>query len=219
MRYNQKRNRKGSRIVKKIMTIIASLIVLFTIIIFAAKAIIVRKNELSTICPDLSNCREDFDAIVAISGGNTNARTIFATNIFNNGIGKKMIFSGANSDARVLSDAEQMSILAQKNGVNKNNIITETEARNTEENAKFTAEIIKRNNFSKIILVTSPYHSMRAKLEFERALKKLGVRVVLAPASNDNDFGKFWWTSSRGWFLAVSEIIGIIRFYLGDINE
>jgi hypothetical protein len=39
--------------------------------------------------------------------------------------------------------------------------------------------------------------------------------VISAPASEDPDWSNFWWLSSRGWYLALSEVVGIIRFYVG----
>ena len=53
----------------------------------------------------------------------------------------------------------------------------ESEARNTYENAKFTAEILRREGLQKIYLVTHAWHMPRAKRSFE----SVGLNVVPAP--------------------------------------
>ena len=105
-------------------------------------------------------------------------------------------------------------IIAKKAGVEESEILLEENAKNTQQNAEFTAEIIKKNGFKRVILVTSPYHQNRAFLEFRKALEGTNVEIYNAPAEQDSDFSQDWWLTTRGWYLAISEIVGIFRFYI-----
>ena len=88
------------------------------------------------------------------------------------------------------------------------------DAKNTNQNAELTAKIITDNKFKKIILTTSGYHQRRAYLEFSRALYGTGVEIINAPAQNDPQWTNFWWLSLRGWQLTLSELGGIIIFFV-----
>ncbi len=104
---------------------------------------------------------------------------------------------------------------SELNGILKDEIILEEQAQNTHQNAQYTAKIIKQNGYKRIVLTTSKYHQTRARLEFEKALEGSGVEVISAPVSNDPDWSNLWWTNSRGWYLSMSELFGIFRFYIG----
>lgn len=216
MSKNQLEEKPQKSLLRRIFSKIFSLVLVAAILILAIRLAIVRSSNFQEFCgrDSANNC----DAIVAISGGNTSARTAHAVEIFNQNYGKKLIFSGANSNPNIASDARQMSIQAQNSGIAKSEILLEENAKNTHENAKFVAEIIKQNKFKSVILVTSPYHQGRAELEFKKALDSTGVQVYSAPAQNDVDWNEFWWLKPRGWYLAASEVVGIFRFLIGVSN-
>ena len=202
----------------KFIAWILSFVGLAVVFIVSTTLIISDKNRLTEICPNYrkGECSQKIDAVIAISGGNTALRTREAIEIFKSVEAKKLIFSGANSNPKVLSDARQMAILARKQGVLEEEILLEEKAQNTHQNAQFTARIIKQNGYKRIVLTTSKYHQTRARLEFEKALEGSGVEVISAPVSNDPDWSNLWWTNSRGWYLSMSELFGIFRFYIGE---
>jgi uncharacterized SAM-binding protein YcdF (DUF218 family) len=47
-------------------------------------------------------------------------------------------------------------------GIPGKNILLEDKSLTTEENARYTKEILQKNGYKSVILVTSPYHSRRA---------------------------------------------------------
>ena len=63
----------------------------------------------------------------------------------------------------------------------KNAILLEDKSRTTEEDARFTKEIINRHGYKSCILVTSPYHSRRA---FKIFTKIMGaeIKIISAPS-------------------------------------
>ena len=190
---------------------------IMVILIFSVTKIIVTKKDHFTFC-EKGGTPSSCDAIVAISGGNTSARTARAIELFKQGYGKKLIFSGANSDPSAISDAAQMAKQARRSGVSISDILIEEQAKNTNENANNVSNIVKDRKYKSIILVTSPYHSTRAALEFKKAFFNTDVRVFSAPADNDPEWNDLWWTNTRGGYLALSELVGICRFYIGASN-
>lgn len=143
------------------------------------------------------------NAIVAISGGDTSARVIEAIKLYNAGWAPVLIFSGAALDKSGPSNAEAMRKQALAAGIPESAIILETEALDTKENAFRTSALLS-SNFTRIILVTSPYHQRRAGLEFQFFLGER-ITIVNHPTPYDRLWPEYWWTTRDGWWLALSE--------------
>ena len=161
-----------------------------------------------------TNCQAA-DAIVAVSGGDTLARTDEAIDLYKHGWAPLLIFSGAAQDTSGPSNALAMRRHAVEQGVPESVIQIEEFSRNTAENAANTSTFIANRDIKRIILVTSPYHQRRASLEFSA---KLGptVRIVNHPASHDRQWSSMWWVTPGGWWLALGEMAKIIAYYTGN---
>ncbi len=149
------------------------------------------------------------DAIVAISGGDTTARTDEAIRLYKDGWGKRLIFSGAAADKTGLSNALAMKKYAVGLGVSDADISIEEFSQTTAENAVNTGLFIEKNNLKKIILVTSAYHQRRASLEFAA---RLGDKVTIMnhPVAHDRQWTDRWWLTLTGWWLAYGELFKIL---------
>jgi uncharacterized SAM-binding protein YcdF (DUF218 family) len=145
------------------------------------------------------------DAIVVVSGGETNQRVAEAVKLYKADWAKVLIMSGAARDAKD-SNAAAMKRIAVSSGVPADKIITEEKSMNTFENAAYVRDIIERNKFSQLILVTSPYHQRRAALVFAKALKGLPVKVI-NHSSLDSAWRKNgWWLDAWARALTWSEV-------------
>ena len=158
------------------------------------------------------------DAIVAVSGGDTVARTDEAIRLYKQQFAPLIIFSGAALDTTGPSNAQAMRSQALKQGVPDEAILIEEFSRNTAENAANTARFIADRDLSRIILVTSGYHQRRASLEFGARLGPT-VTIVNHPVAVDKQWSPTWWTTPRGWWLALGELVKIIAYFSGkEIN-
>lgn len=155
--------------------------------------------------PDLLSAKcAPADVIVAISGGDTPARTAEAIRLYQVGWAPKVVFSGAALDPAAPSNAEVMRAQAVKAGVPQTAIAVDEIAVDTAQNAAQTQRLI--GDAKRVILVTSPYHQRRASIEFAR-FSRPDVTIVNHPTSTDRQWNDLWWTTSTGWFLALSECI------------
>ncbi len=143
------------------------------------------------------------DVIVAISGGDTTARVAEAIKLYKDSWAPKLIFSGAALDTSGPSNAETMRNQALKAGVPESALLLDNRAKDTEQNAQGTLELLETRE-TRIILVTSPYHQRRASLEFGRILGNR-VKIVNHPTKTDRYWGPSWWTTPNGWWLALTE--------------
>lgn len=153
------------------------------------------------------------DAIVVISGGDTNARTDEAVKLYNNGWAPMLILSGAAEDKSGPSNAAAMEARAVSSGVPRSAIYLDEASETTKQNAENVKTIFSAQNINSIILVTSGYHQKRASLEFHKMAS--GVTIKNHPVTTDKDWSIWWWTGPHGWTLAVTELFKIVVFHLG----
>lgn len=145
------------------------------------------------------------DAIVAISGGETAARTQEAVSLYQAGWAPRLIFSGAAADFSGPSNARAMAGAAESAGVPAKAIQLDESSANTEQNARNVAAIIAQSHYRSIILVTSPYHQRRAYIEFRRALGK--NFTIINHSSYDQQWRRSdWWATAESRALTVSEL-------------
>jgi len=160
------------------------------------------------------NCQA-VNAIVAVSGGDTEARTNEAVELYKNGWSKTLIFSGAAQDKSGPSNAAAMKTIAVDAGVPASAIFLDELSATTKQNADNTQEIFASRNIKSVILVTSGYHQRRASLEFSKHTKD--VKVINHSTQTDKDWSAWWWTTPRGWWLATNELSKIVVFYVEGI--
>lgn len=154
------------------------------------------------------------DAIVAVSGGDTAARTASAIELYKNNWAPLLIFSGAAEDKSGPSNAAIMREQAIAAGVPESAIIIEQYSQTTKQNAEKTQTIFDEKGIKSVILVTSGYHQRRASLEFNKRAEGR-VTILNHPDSHDKDWSNLWWVTPRGWYLAVSEFLKTLVFYAG----
>lgn len=165
--------------------------------------------------PDgLSNC-QTADAIVAISGGDTDARVSHAVDLYKNGWAPKLVFCGAAQDKSGPSNAAAMKRIAVASGVNENDIILDEYSETTQQNAVNASTILADNNINSVILVTSGYHQRRALLEFDKRIPS--DKIINSPVISDKDWSPMWWLTLRGWGLALGELVKISVFYASGV--
>ena len=142
------------------------------------------------------------DAVVAVSGGDTNGRAQRAIDLYLQGYAPLVIFSGAAADPNSPSNARVMEKLAIKKGVPAGAIRIDEFSRDTKENATGVKNILIDSK--KIILVTSEYHQRRAHKDLQAALPQA---VIYDAPAKDKDWDKFtWWLTPYGWWVTVGEI-------------
>lgn len=170
------------------------------------------------VAPDSASasCRPA-DAIIAVSGGDTPARTDEAVELYKNGWAGMLIFSGAAADKSGPSNAATMKARAITAGVPESVILIEERSETTRQNALRTQELLQENAINDVILVTSAYHQRRASLEFQQRSNGM-ITIRNHPAPVDNQWTNWWWMTPSGWYLAVSELIKIMVFYFGGIR-
>lgn len=137
------------------------------------------------------------------------ARLDKAIELYRQGIAAKIIVTGAAVDNQFVESEVMLAYCLQK-GIPQADILVESHAKNTFENARMVKEIIKDRGFKRAIVVTSSFHKMRAKRFFAKVMGN--VEIVAAPFPANFPIVK------RAVFL-IKEYLILILYSLGLLNN
>ncbi len=96
-----------------------------------------------------------------------------------------LLISGGQTDADSIAAAKVAKRVVMSLGVEEKDILVETQSANTNQNARYSAKILREHGFTEPILVTSAFHMRRSVLNFEKA----GISVT--PFPTDYQVGRF----------------------------
>jgi uncharacterized SAM-binding protein YcdF (DUF218 family) len=145
------------------------------------------------------------DAIVVISGDEQMARFAEGVNLYEQGFGQYLVFSGAAYDNGT-SNADVMRGLAVERGIPDTAILEEPLGEDTWGNAVYTRQVLEEHRLQSAILVTSPYHLRRAQVTFDAAYTGSGIQLMVH-AAPDSQWRKLsWWQQPETRRLTFTEL-------------
>jgi uncharacterized SAM-binding protein YcdF (DUF218 family) len=155
------------------------------------------------------------EAIVVLAGGNGN-RIETAARLYREDFGEKLFFSGFRVYPGTYTST-LMKNYALKLGVPEAKIIASIPDAEVSTRGESIAnlELLRKNNIKKFILVTSTYHTRRAKSMYEKAVLLLGydIEFLVYPAPDPFVPIDGWWklrTGKKGIFF---ECIKSVAYY------
>jgi uncharacterized SAM-binding protein YcdF (DUF218 family)/glycosyltransferase involved in cell wall biosynthesis len=140
------------------------------------------------------------------AGGGYQERVKAAVDLYRAGKASRLIFSSGYAFA--FREADVMRQLAIAHGVPVSAIILETKAANTYQNVTFVREILHREQWRSILLVSSPYHMRRALLTWRKVAPEVTVVSSPVPVS------QFY---QHGWGASLEQVRGILHEYLAIV--
>ena len=157
------------------------------------------------------------DVIVVLAGEQVE-RVEYGVKLFNDGWARKdRIIMAGGPVVWKYSWASLMKEHAESLGVPGETILLEDQSKSTEEDAKFTKNILMKKGYKSIILVTSPYHSKRASMIFGRILGK-DIKIINAPAEKSWFSFDDWWKRRRDRSTVLSEFSKFTWLLIFGVN-
>ncbi|MDQ0418002.1 uncharacterized SAM-binding protein YcdF (DUF218 family) [Croceifilum oryzae] len=101
--------------------------------------------------------------------------------------------------------SEYMRHKALNMGIPAEHILIENKSLHTRENAEYVLEVLKENNLSRIILVTSAFHQLRTFLTFSKVFQPHGIEIINYYADEGEWHPNTWFFSKRNRKLVNSE--------------
>lgn len=126
-----------------------------------------------------------------------------------------IVASGGDPKRNGISEARLIQRELLQVGVSADDILLEEQSNNTFENAKFTSRLLKVGEFSNYILVTSGFHSKRAKTLFTF----FGLEVESAPSDQLKEVLSVLPLAQNFLYadLCIREYLGFAQFHIYNL--
>lgn len=108
--------------------------------------------------------------------------------------------------------ARYMYNQAVQMGVPSEAILVENESLHTRENAEYVLGFLKERHMSKVILVTSPFHQLRAYLTFMKVFQPYGIEIINYYADTGEWHPATWFLTAEYRKLVSSETERIKKY-------
>jgi uncharacterized SAM-binding protein YcdF (DUF218 family) len=106
-----------------------------------------------------------------------NTRIVWAKTLYDRGVAKNIIFSGAACYSPYI-EGKVMKMIAEKIGVPPQNIYCETQAQHGKENVYYSWLMAHKLGFKKIALATDAYQALYLKAFVEKNMPDMGILPV-----------------------------------------
>ena len=109
-----------------------------------------------------------------------------------------------------------MKVLHQK-GVNKSDIVVidfNNGVTSTTDEAIALRRYVNKTKIKNVIIVTSAFHSFRAKYIFKKVLKLTPVNIIMSPAPHWKFDETNWWKYEEGLIYCANEYLKFIHYLL-----
>ncbi len=172
---------------------------------------------------------EKSEMIIILRGDRNYSRTIEGVAMFKDGLADQIVISTALNDNLSLklkslgvtlpSQQEQIASILTQMGVPKDRIILDRQSPGggTLGELKRIRNLIKRKDCSKIIIITSWYHSRRSYLMCKRVFKDDNVKFFIVATKNDISSSSNWWKYRYETINVIEEFPKLLFYYLNSI--
>lgn len=152
---------------------------------------------------------EPVDAVVVLSGG-TGDRLALAIEMHADGIAPNLVITDADrtANARLRADAIE-------GGFAREDVyITDLPVESTEDEAVAVREFAQAQGWTRLMVVTDPYHSFRTRLIFRQVLRDSGIDVFVRPVAGHWFRSTTWFLQAEGWQFVFLEIAKLVNYLL-----
>ena len=137
-----------------------------------------------------------------------------------------VLVSGGQVFSDSASEAQISGRILRQLGLPEKRVIREEQARTTQENAQYTAQLCAERGYSSVLLVTSALHMQRSVKFFERYLGSQGIKILPYPCdytlNPQNSFSLRWLLPQAEAFNitcnAVHEYVGLVGVWVAEKN-
>ncbi len=205
---------------RKILRLTFTLIVIYILTFYTPLVWFLASPLKISQPPEKANCIVVFAGGVGESGQagqGYEERVQYAVDLYNKGYADYMIFSSGYKF--VFEEPLLMKMLAMSLGIPEKSIILEDRAINTYENVKFVKNILDKQKWNNILLVSSLYHMRRIYLVIKKVAPEIKTIYTPIPRSAFYDYnvGTGQKHKKFGKQIKIKQIRGIFHEYLGII--
>jgi uncharacterized SAM-binding protein YcdF (DUF218 family) len=153
------------------------------------------------------------DLILVSAGPDQRAR--YATQLYNQGLGNKIFFTGGRCQAQASPEEGRCAALAEREGIPKKDILVdEVEVTSTYDEALRLKAFIDSSSepVHSVIVVSDPHHTRRARWTYRRVLGD-GIFIQAAPVPfEQGPYRRDWWREEVSRSFVISEYLKFLYY-------
>ena len=161
------------------------------------------------------------DAIVVLSGSSTfRERIAHAARLYKKGVAARIILTNDNQQGGWSNELERNPFFFERArtqlfeaGIPEDAVEVLLEpVTGTHDEAVLLQSYCERHNFDSLLIVTSPYHSRRARWTFNRVLGSRGIEIGIDPVEVDKNSVATWWLRPSGLKTVPLEYVKLLYY-------
>jgi uncharacterized SAM-binding protein YcdF (DUF218 family) len=159
---------------------------------------------------------EPADALVPLAG--ERLRVFYAADLFQKGYARWFVITDMWLDRPkpAVSYTDSVSAQAIERGVPTDRILVAPgQAASTYREALNLRWLAEQQDWHSLIVVTSPYHTRRARMIFGEVFGDTNITVMIQPVHEHWYRAEDWWTSWMGWQVTVAEYLKLGLYLIG----
>ncbi len=153
------------------------------------------------------------DVIIVLSGDASGGRVVKGVELFKKGYAKKIIMSGGKLQWNTY-EPEIMKNHAIHLGMAEGNIVIITQGGSTNNQATKLTLFMQEHGLRSALLVTSDFHSRRARYIFKKKFLKEGLDLQICTSHSKEFNPSEWWTNTNSAETVFYEYTKLIWYLL-----
>ena len=145
-----------------------------------------------------------------VPSGALHARVEKAVELYRGGIASRLVFSGGVGD-NPPSEAQVMRSLAVQLGVPAEACVLEEQSHSTEQNTRYSADLLRGLGLRRVVVVSDPYHLLRARQYFRLQGFEVDTSPALLTERNLHMVDRFYWTVREAFALLTHPRVLLAR--------
>ncbi len=145
-----------------------------------------------------------------VPSGALYARVEKAVELYRGGIAPRLVFSGGVGD-NPPSEAQVMRSVAVRLGVPAEACVLEEQSHSTEQNTRYSAELLRSLGARRVVVVSDPYHLLRARQYFRLQGFEVATSPALLTERNLHAVERFYWTVRESFALLLHPRVLLAR--------
>lgn len=156
---------------------------------------------------------ERADAIIVL-GGDWKGRIQKGIELYRAGYAPVLVVTGAPLVAPETTQADFLAEVARAAGVPASAILVEPRSESTYQDAALTLALARQHGWMRVLVVTSDWHSRRARSTFRKLYGPEGIEVRSVPSQEWRFDTERWWEYPDGGETIVIEWVRLIWYAL-----
>ena len=156
--------------------------------------------------------------IIEVLGGGDPQRAIVGAKLFKDGWAPRVVTTGElvpdyiEGLGEKITQAELTGKFLSLNGVPPRHITVLNVATSTFEEAEELRKFMEKNNMKSAIVVTSIFHTRRARMVFRKAFAGSSLKAIVRPAEGGKFTVDHWWTREEDMIFVNNEYVKLVLY-------